>query len=126
MSNAWINHVKNYSLQNNVSYKEALTLAKPTYRKLRGYGLSGSKNSKKIQPIGDAIDNALDRDWERYVETLENPRNKLSNKLYHMNTFNDWETAVRRENEKLYKNMTTEEKRQYNIAQREQARHRKY
>lgn len=35
MSN-WINHVKNYAEENNISYKEALTEAKTSYQQLKG------------------------------------------------------------------------------------------
>jgi len=34
-TSAWIQHVKDYSKNNNVSYKEAMTKAKASYKKIR-------------------------------------------------------------------------------------------
>jgi hypothetical protein len=35
MDNKWINHVKAYRDKHNISYKEALTLAKPSYQRIK-------------------------------------------------------------------------------------------
>jgi hypothetical protein len=51
MSNTWVNHVKNFALQNNITYKEALLLAKPSYKKeLKGTG-SGNVAGRNAPPI---------------------------------------------------------------------------
>lgn len=46
MNNSWIFHVKQYALQHNVSYKQAMTLAKSSYNQI-----GGSANSGYIQRI---------------------------------------------------------------------------
>lgn len=37
--NPWILHVKKYALEHNLSYKDAMTKAKPTYKKIQGSGI---------------------------------------------------------------------------------------
>lgn len=44
---SWIEHVKQYSKDNNVSYKQALTQAKSTYKKVNGGSLTKPKKQYK-------------------------------------------------------------------------------
>ena len=37
--NPWILHVKKYALEHNLSYKDAMSKAKPTYKKIQGSGI---------------------------------------------------------------------------------------
>ena len=44
MASAWIEHVKKYAKQNKVSYKEAMSKAKATYK-------GGAKKDDKKKPV---------------------------------------------------------------------------
>jgi hypothetical protein len=56
MANDWINHCKAYSKANNCSYKEAMSRAKPSYKKggcceMEGDGYVGDKIREFISKV---------------------------------------------------------------------------
>lgn len=54
MSNPWITHVKQYATDNNISYKEALVLAKYSYHKpISGGGVISNKFNNILSRYGD-------------------------------------------------------------------------
>jgi hypothetical protein len=106
--NPWVSHVKKYALDNNLSYKDALLLAKDTYNKPKIIG-QGIGSSRQIDRRKVYID---DRPKQSYVRE-QPPKEDL--KSYQRE-------AVRREREKKekdeYNKMTVAQKREYNIAKK--------
>ncbi len=111
MSN-WINHVKNYAEENNISYKEALTEARTSYQQLKGgYTGRGLSSSKQIHPELNPEDIALIRKALRRKEA-EDLINQQREERINQNIENraeqnirDRDEAVRRERKRAEKEM---------------------
>jgi len=77
MANAWITHVKKYAKDNNLSYKEALSKASPSYKK--GSGVCMSKNTRvapyKVEDEGESPFSPRNRNVV-FVRPLEKPKKK--------------------------------------------------
>ena len=58
---AWTDHVRNYSQSNGVSYKDAMTLARPSYNPVAGGKFSMHKAFKKVRKVGRKANNSINK-----------------------------------------------------------------
>jgi len=70
MVNAWISHVQSYAKKHNISYKDAITKARPSYK-----GGSSSKSSKKMKKQGSS-----DRTNEKQGMEIKGLKDKMNKK----------------------------------------------
>ena len=92
----WIEHVKNYAKMHNVSYKEALKLAKASYKPQAGGSLKtvarkAKNTNKRAYKVANKASNALDK----YGHILQHYNEDLYDKLDKANTtYKDFDTKL--------------------------------
>ena len=62
---AWTDHVKNYAKKHNVSYKEAMTLSKSTYKKQGGKGETLKTIEKKLNKLAKKKGKGCEEDLQK-------------------------------------------------------------
>lgn len=103
---AWINHVKKYSRDNNVTYSEALKLAKKTYKKntkskkpIRGKGLIDDirkKINRKLDSRPRIVDSIIKRKGNKKIVELSvcrKPVTTIMQKALNLFTRGKWEAV---------------------------------